>query len=419
MGDLYFGDIEDPRVYRDETILTDVRALIKASQREGPVLDYKQDVSDKDNWAEAAAAFANTFGGRIIFGVEAKADRPHRMTGFDPRDTEIKTKLASTLLSRVQPRPDFQIRVVTLDDDPTKEMAILRISEGSHPPYVYSNGNQHRVFIRVGAQKAEADYLQLSALFEKRRRPEPEASSVLADLTGPSSQLYVADPPDSNVHSRNLYRFVLAPDDDRAARRLTNGVEHQFVQCIQSMYDLPQPPLLLRRPAATYVRRGAGLAIEHRFGLTARGSLGFVTHACIKTDAGPFFMPLEFCQNLIQFLIVAALFHELSRYYGSSLLEVTLKIPEQAGLHGGALARHVGDQSLFDPPLKFIQTDECGIYARVALYPMTAERMHGHLDMVVNDLARMAGSVLSPRFSETIGPLIEDALNRLHQRTSV
>jgi hypothetical protein len=70
MGDLYSDDIEEEKAYADERILSDVRALISSGQREGPMLDYKKDVSEKDNWAEAVAAFTNSFGGLIIFGVE-------------------------------------------------------------------------------------------------------------------------------------------------------------------------------------------------------------------------------------------------------------------------------------------------------------------------------------------------------------
>ena len=235
MGDLYSDDIEDQNAYPDERILSDVRALINAGQREGPMLDYKVDVSEKDNWAEAAAAIANSFGGLIIFGVDGQGDQPRPMTGFDPRGVEIKTKLASTLLSRIQPRPDFQIRVVTHDENRTREVAILRVSEGSHPPYMHSKDGHHRIYLRVAAQKTEADYLQLSALLEKRRKSESEAGSFLAELTGPASDLRVTEPPGSNLLSPHWYRFVLAADDDRAARRLTLEVERQFKQCLEDV----------------------------------------------------------------------------------------------------------------------------------------------------------------------------------------
>jgi hypothetical protein len=337
------------------------------------------------------------------------------MTGFDPRGVEIKTKLASTLLSRIQPRPDFQIRVVTHDTDRTKEVAILRIPEGSHPPYMHSKGDHHRVYIRVGAQKAEADYLQLSALLAKRRKAESEAVSFLTDLTGPGSQLYVTEPPGSNLQSAHWYRFVLAADDDRAARRLTLEVERQFKQCLEDLYQVPHPDKPIRRPEATYFRRDTGTLDERRFAITAKGSLGFATYACTKTNEGPFFIPFDFCRNLIYFLILAGTFYQKSRYYGGNLLAVSLTIRDKAQLYSGVPTRyaHLQGSGLFEPPLEFIQTDGATIQTRVALHPVTSERLQGYVEEIMNDLARLAGSVLSLSFRTSIQPLADDALERL------
>ncbi|HYW38674.1 MAG TPA: ATP-binding protein [Terriglobales bacterium] len=169
MGDLYFDDIED-RSYSDDMILADLEALVKSGQREGTVIDYKSDVSDQDNWPQTVAAFANSFGGLIVFGVEGKNDQPRRVSGFDPKGVEIKTKLTSMVVDRIQPRPDFLVRVVTLDKNSGREVALLRVAEGRTPPYMHSKDQEHRVYTRIGAQKAEADYLQLSSLFEKKQR---------------------------------------------------------------------------------------------------------------------------------------------------------------------------------------------------------------------------------------------------------
>jgi predicted HTH transcriptional regulator len=145
MGDLYFDDIEN-RSYSDEMILADVEALVKAGQREGTVIDYKSDVSDQDNWPKTAAAFANSFGGLIVFGVEGKNDQPRRVTGFDSKGVEIKTKLVSMVIDRIQPRPDFSVRVVTFDKDRTREVALLRVTEGRNPPYMHSKDQEHTGF---------------------------------------------------------------------------------------------------------------------------------------------------------------------------------------------------------------------------------------------------------------------------------
>ena len=85
MPDLFTDNIEDQKAYTDEMILRDVRALIVIGQRENSLIDYKTNISEKDNWPEGATAFANTFGGLIIFGVEAKDDVPTAMPGFEPR----------------------------------------------------------------------------------------------------------------------------------------------------------------------------------------------------------------------------------------------------------------------------------------------------------------------------------------------
>src|SRR6266446_2840657 len=130
MGNLFVDNIENLEAYPDQQILKDVRALVDIGYREGAPIDYKKDISEKDNWPQAAAAFANTFGGLIIFGVDENQGRPVRVLGFDPKGVETKTKLTSILLSRIQPRPEIQIRVVSLDTDQTKEVAILRILEG-------------------------------------------------------------------------------------------------------------------------------------------------------------------------------------------------------------------------------------------------------------------------------------------------
>src|SRR3979490_2834406 len=47
--------------------------------REGYLLDYKEDVSDR--FLRSVAAFANTFGGLLIVGVTEKDGRPDKLAG--------------------------------------------------------------------------------------------------------------------------------------------------------------------------------------------------------------------------------------------------------------------------------------------------------------------------------------------------
>lgn len=414
MGDLFSDNIDDQTAYKDAMILRDVRALVDTGQRESPVLDYKKDVSDKDNWPEAVAAFANTFGGLIIFGVEAKGDQPAALTGFDPRGVEIKTKLTSTLLSRIQPRPQISIRVVALDTDPAREVVVLRVSEGFRPPYMHSKDGHHHIYIRVGAQKVEADYLQLSALIEKRQNSDGSEVLDTDDLIGTKSQLAVTEP-GSKLVSRNWYRFVLVPGDQRASRRLTVEVERQFGTCIDHLLgQTPQDTPVMRSQTTTYFQRGTGTGLERRFALTGKGALGFATHACIKTNDGPFFIPFQFCRDLADFAVLVAMYYEKAQYYGDGNLIITLKMGEKAGLFNGTPtpASLLPGSGLFDPPLEFIQTDDYTTQIRLGLQSLSGDRLQDYIEAVVNDIARAAGRVLSSGFRQATLPMVEDAVKR-------
>jgi hypothetical protein len=414
MGDLYFDNIEDHKAYTDEVILRDVRAMVTAGDREGPLLDYKADISEKDNWPETAAAFANSFGGLIVFGVEGKDDQPRRLTGFDPKGVEVKTKLANMLLSRIRPRLDFAVRVLTFDQDPTREVALVRVSEGQTPPYMHSKGDEHRIYLRVSARKTEADYLQLSSLLDKRSKAQLLGVVSAAELFGNDSQLHVTKP-STNQISPEWYRFVLSPRNIAVVPRLNLETEHLFIQCMNDV--LGAPPFngpVVRTRRTTIFRRGAGHYIEQRFGLAAQGGLGFIS-PCIQLEkTGAHFVPMDFCRQLLDFLSVSALFYErTSRFYGSCVLDVNVVIPE-AKLFPGfpSPSAHNEGADLFTPPLNLIRVN-AGTQIEFALFPVSHNHLQDCLEAVLIDMVRPSGSVLDPRFRSAVQPLVDETVKRL------
>jgi hypothetical protein len=134
----------------------------------------------------------------------------------------------------------------------------------------------------------------------------------------------------------------------------------------------------------------------------------------MKTDKGLVFIPADFCRDLIDFLILAAMVYAKARYYGGNLLDVRLTVPERAQLFPGLPTRnsHLPGSGLFEPPLQSIQADGAGIQTRVSLHPVTTERLQAYLEEIMNDLARLAGSVLSASFRASTQPIVEDAIKR-------
>ncbi|MBS1854359.1 MAG: ATP-binding protein [Acidobacteria bacterium] len=406
MGDLYSDDITSEQRYPAAAVLHDIRALIATGQREGPLLDYKADISPKDSWPETIAAFANTFGGIIIFGVEGQGDQPRRLIGYDPKGVEMKTRLGSTLLSRIQPRPNIQIRVLTLDTDAGKEVALVRVAEGTHPPYLYNKGDEHRVYLRSGAQKVEADYLQLSALLEKRVHPSPPISLPVADL---HQRLRVNDPADKTKPSEAWYRFIMTPESHGAARRLTAAVEDEFEECFHRFTGgFVQPPSAREQHVTTYrLRKDSGNDLV--LALTSDGAIGYATHAVTNTNDGPFFSPFEFCEDLISILGITTMYSCRARYFGEHRLSANILIPEAQMLRPGSFRGRFVTGALFEPSLASIRVN-MGTEMRVTLHPAPAEPIRQTLASITNDLARAAGTLLSPTFDQFATAFINDAL---------
>lgn len=417
MGDLYFDDIED-RSYTDQMILADVEALVRSGQREGTVIDYKSDVSEQDNWPQTVAAFANSFGGLIVFGVEGKNDQPRRVTGFDPKGIEIKTKLASMVIDRVQPRPDFSVRVVTFDKATQREIALVRVSEGRNPPYMHSKEQDHRVYVRVGARKAEADYLQLLSLFEKRTAAAPRLDGSPEGAFGPDPNFFVTSPDDANRASSEFFRFLLIPPDELVRLRLNRETERRFAQCIGDIRGINGDIPSLRSKIATVFRVSGEAYREQRFALSVGGIAGFVSYPFIRLNTGPKFVPEHFCKYLLDFLCISSLFYErAARFYGPLELHVTLSIPGGGGadIFDGLpshLSNRVGGAYLFDPPLNHIslrmQTD-----LEVCMQPTLASRLQEYLETVLTDIARLHGSVLSAGFTDSMKEEVDKAVVRL------
>lgn len=410
MRDLYFDDIEN-KAYSDAMILEDLRALIKAGQREGALLDYKSDLSPKDNWPATVGAFANTFGGLIVFGVEGKNDQPRRLTGFDPKGVEVKTKLTSMVVDRIHPRPDFSVRVVTHDQDPTREVALLRVAEGRNPPYMHSKDSEHRVYIRVGAQKAEADYLQLSSLLEKRKAAASQAITRATELL----QLHIPRPVGSNQVSPNVFRFVLSPRNPGAGVRLNFETERQFRQCIVDVSGKqPSDGYTIRSRDVTIFPVSGDAYLEQRFGLAASG-IGFASFPGITTQNGLFFVPMHFCRYLLEFLSVSSVFYERTiQFFGPYVLHVALAVVESFNLFGGLPARiqDIEGTKLFHPPLEIIRL---GVTTEieVSMSPISGDRLQDYLEAVMIDVVRPSGSVLAPEFRTSMQALVDDAVKRL------
>jgi hypothetical protein len=198
--------------------------------QEGPRLDFKEDVPSR--LGDLVTAYANTFGGLIFLGVkERKRGQivvPEEIVGLGQTHDSVKAKLINIVLTTVQPRPTFSVGVVAIPHNLALCVAVLRVEEGLDTPYMYIQGQENRVAIRVGDTVRAASRGELTALFERGsrvREPDRESPTLAGDP-------YVMD---GNVRVSRFQRLTWIPS--RPLRvRLDRLGESTFGKAIQSCF---------------------------------------------------------------------------------------------------------------------------------------------------------------------------------------
>ena len=129
---------------------------------ESSSVDYKEalEIKKPRSWLKSVSAFANSFGGHIVFGVR---DNPREVCGLD-NPQEVISKITELIKARIDPTPRYQLHAFSEDD---KICIDLEIQNGPAYPYYYRFEGVCVAYIRNGDQSEETSRQQLSALILK------------------------------------------------------------------------------------------------------------------------------------------------------------------------------------------------------------------------------------------------------------
>jgi len=140
-----------------------MNSRIQVRPTEGTRLDYK--VDDSGDWVDAVAAFANTSGGLLFLGVQSdqrQNNAPVALPGIEFAGGDIKARLTAKLVSQISPRPEFQMAATPLANDPKRFVVVMRVLEGSYPPYQFAKERDKIRFpIRVQDTSRQANRKRL------------------------------------------------------------------------------------------------------------------------------------------------------------------------------------------------------------------------------------------------------------------
>ena len=138
---------------------SDIQAVISGQDfDESFYFELKDDKVSNKKLMEEVSAFANTFGGYIFLGV---TDQKQIEGCTEWNEQRIHT----TIHDSITPTPSFDVKRFTID---TKIVYVVRIDEGTEPPYITSSG---KIYERLSSGSfVIKDSSKLSQIYNKREQ---------------------------------------------------------------------------------------------------------------------------------------------------------------------------------------------------------------------------------------------------------
>lgn len=109
------------------------------------------------SWCKSVSAFANTFGGALIFGISNDG----QVVGLNDPEGDAE-KISEIIKSRLTPIPEFKLRFHKTDDG--KILVILEVYKGDETPYYYSGDGVLEAYVRIGNESVKATATELKRL---------------------------------------------------------------------------------------------------------------------------------------------------------------------------------------------------------------------------------------------------------------
>lgn len=114
------------------------------------------EVKRPKSWCKSVSAFANTFGGALIFGVSNESE----IVGLDDPEGDAE-RISEIIKSRLNPIPEFKL---SFHKESKKILVILNIFKGEETPYYYVADGALEAYVRIGNESVKATPEELKRL---------------------------------------------------------------------------------------------------------------------------------------------------------------------------------------------------------------------------------------------------------------
>ena len=150
----YLCNITQKNFCKEGSEFMDIKQLI------GETTDYDKKLALEEkkpkSWCKSISAFANCFGGKLIFGVSNNSE----LVGLADAESDAE-KISEIIKTHLNPIPEFKL---SFEKDGDKTFVIVEVMKGQQTPYYYEGDGQLIAFMRIGNESVPATPLQLREL---------------------------------------------------------------------------------------------------------------------------------------------------------------------------------------------------------------------------------------------------------------
>jgi len=155
--------------------IADVISFCEERISESVNLDYKREFPSGDKLAKTVSAFANTFGGLVLIGVdeddESRPRPPYTGIALEPK---LEERVWNVLTEHIQPPLFPDVRVCPPENDRT--FVMIRISPSATAPHAVRNNTS--IYLRVGNITKREETERLATIPEVSWLADRRAKSV-------------------------------------------------------------------------------------------------------------------------------------------------------------------------------------------------------------------------------------------------
>jgi hypothetical protein len=165
-----------------------LQQMVRDQLPESITLDFKSAFSKSasDDFCKDVAAFANTLGGFLIYGIAEREGRARELCGTNLDDLDedkFRLHILNWAATRFQPRfTDLRAKVIPLPDKPGKVVRIVEISRSWIGPHAITNIDV--LHYRTDAGNQKMDVFQMREAFTQQARIE-KAKEVFFEERAP------------------------------------------------------------------------------------------------------------------------------------------------------------------------------------------------------------------------------------------